>query len=116
MPVVAQGTINLTRGVPQTLYEAPVSDFPATFGGKVDLNALANAADQIKVTLFTKYSALGPYKEAESPSLNGVKADRILRLTPVQEYFGYRIIIELTAESPSNTADLDYVVNRNVTD
>jgi hypothetical protein len=116
MPVVAQGTIALTRGVPVDLYEATPADFPSMFGGKVDLNALVNALDEIKLTLYTKYSLLGAYKEAETPSINAVKDDKILRITPTQEYFGFKLVIELTNASPSANANLDYVINKNVID
>lgn len=110
MAVLDFDTIVLAKGVPQDLFEASAAQLPKVFAGKVDLNALADVADEIKITLWTKYTAAGSYIENESPSLNGMQADKIFRITPTEEAYGYKLVIELVAASVSANASLAYVI------
>ncbi len=112
MPVVDFGSIVLAKGVPQTLFEATALQLAGLFAGKVNLIPLADVADEIKISLQTKYTSGGAYVECESPLVNGKSSDRVYRLTPVEEGYGYRITIELVAASVSSAATLPYVIFR----
>lgn len=111
MGVRTSGNVVLVRGVPQTLFEETVgTNLPGIFGGKVDLNALANVADEVNIKLEVKYSSGGSFIDAEATTYK--QADKIFRLTPVEESFGYKLTIELLAVSPSAGATLAFVITR----
>lgn len=112
MPVVKEVPIVFVRGVPQDIFEASAPELPGFFSGKLDLNALTNAADEIQVKLQVKYTSGGGYVNAEEPTLAAKQADKIFRFTPVEETYGYKLIGELLAASPSTTATLDILVLR----
>ena len=106
------GTIALTRGVPVTLFEETVpANLPGIFGGKVNLNDLPLAADEIRILLEVKYSSGGSFEQAEET--NYKKPIKIFRITPAEEVFGYKLTIELVAASPSPSATLGFVITRN---
>ncbi len=106
------GTKALTRGVPITLFEETVpANLPGIFGGKVNLNDLPLADDEIRILLEVKYSSGGIFQQAEETNFK--KPDKIYRLTPLEEVFGYKLTIELVAASPSPTATLGFVITRN---
>ena len=105
------GNVVLVKAVPQTLFEETVgANLPGIFGGKVDLNALANAADEVNIKLEVKYTSGGSFVDAESTTYK--QADKIFRLTPLEESYGYKLTIELLAASPSAGATLAFVITR----
>lgn len=109
MAEVAKGDIVLTKGVPATLYEG-VGVFPGLFSGKISANDIPDAGDTVNMKLETKYDTGDPYEEAENMDFK--KSDKIARLTPVEENYGYKITLELLSSSTSATATLGYVINR----
>ncbi len=112
MGVRTFGDAVLVKGVPQTLFEETVgANLPGIFGGKVDLNALSDADDEVNIKLEVKYTSGGAYVVAEAPTYK--KADKIFRLTPLEESYGYKLTIELLAASPSAGATLAFVITRN---
>jgi len=113
MVVVAEGDLVLVRGVPQIFFTATALQLPGVFGGKVDLNALANASDEIEISLKTKYTAIGSFLAAES-NKTFQQADKIARITPTEEPHGYELTIELLAASPSANATLAFLILRTV--
>lgn len=114
MPVVKETNEVLTKNVEKTIYEAGVDPgaLPGYFSGKLDLTQLTDAADEIQVRLQVKYSSAGAYRDAEQPTLVAKQADKIIRLTPVEETYGYKILALLTSASPSATATLELLVLR----
>jgi len=111
MVIALEGSIVLAKGVAQILFTASAGELPGLFSGKIDLNALSNAADEIKITLQVKYTSGGGFVQAEEPA-DSLQADKILRLTPVEETYGYQITLELLAASPSANATLPFIVLR----
>ena len=111
MPVVAESSVVLARGVPQTLFEATGIHLPGFFNGQLDLTQLADANDLIKITLETKYSAGGSYRASANPS-NVKQSDEIFIFTPFEQPHGYKLTIELLAASPSASATLEYFIIR----
>ena len=106
------GNVVLVRAVPQTLFEETVAaNLPGIFGGKVDLNALLLAADEVNIKLEVKYTSGGAFVNAENNTFK--KGDVIYRLTPLEESYGYKLTIELLAASPSAGATLAFVITRN---
>jgi len=114
MPVVKETNEVLTQGVEKTIYEAGVDPgaVPGYFSGKLDLTQLLNAADEIQIRLQVKYSSGGAYRDAEQPTLVSKQADKIIRLTPVEETYGYKILVLLTNTGPSASATLELLVLR----
>lgn len=113
MTVVAEGDLVLVRGVPQIFFTATALQLPGVFGGKVDLNALPNVNDEIKISLKTKYTSIGSFIDAEDNS-TFQQVDKIARLTPTEEPYGYELTIELLAASPSANATLAFLILRTV--
>lgn len=112
MPVVLESNIVFTKAVPLTIFEASAPQLPGLFSGKMDLTQLLNVADEISVKLQVKYSSGGTYRDAEEPTLVAKQADKIFRFTPVEETYGYKLIGELKAASPSATATLELLILR----
>lgn len=112
MTIIKEGTQALIKGTPVILFEAVGAQFAGLLGGKIDLDSLGDAADKIYIYLETKYTVGGAYLPAEDNI--GKKVDRIFRLTPTEEYYGYKITIELTGDSVSATADLPYIITRSI--
>ena len=110
MVAIVDSTIDLVRGVPKILFTANSGQLPGLFGGKVNGIALPDVGDTVKMTLQVKYSAVGPFVEAEEKDF--IKTDKICRMTPVEENFGYQITLELLAGSVSANATLDFVITR----
>lgn len=114
MGVRTFGDVVLVRAVPQTLFEELTpANLPGIFGGKVDLNALPDAADKVNIKLEVKYTAAGAYVDAEAQTYK--KVDKIFRLTPLEESYGYKLTIELLTGSPSAGATLAFVITRSET-
>lgn len=112
MAVRDSGTKALTRGIPITLFEELTpANLPGIFGGKVNLNDLPDVADEIDIKLEVKYSSGGAFQIAEQTTFK--KPDKIFRITPIEESFGYKLTIELLAASPSASATLAFVITRN---
>ena len=114
MPVVLETNIVFTKDVSKTIFEASAPQLPGFFSGKMDLTQLTNVADEIEVKLQVKYSSGGTFRDAEKPSLVSKQADNIFRFTPVEETYGYKLIGELLAASPSATATLEVLILRSV--
>jgi len=117
MPVVKETNEVFTRGVEKTIVEAGVDagvTLPGFFSGMLDLTQLTNAADEMKIRLQVKYSSGGTYRDAEEPTLVSKQADKIFRLTPVEQTYGWKVLGELLAASPSATATLELIVIRSV--
>ena len=112
MGVRSKGTIALTKATPVVLFEElTAANFPGIYGGKIDLTQLGNVADEINLKLEVKYDTASAYRNAETATFK--QADKIYRITPVEEAFGYKLTIELLAASPSATASLEFVITRN---
>lgn len=111
MTVVAEGDLVLVRGVPQVFFTATALQLPGVFDGKVDLNALPDIDDIVKISLQTKYTFIGSFLPAEDNE-TFQQADRIARITPTPEPYGYELTIELLAASPSANATLAFLINR----
>lgn len=111
MAIVDEGNASLTRGVPLTLFTASAGQLPGIFGGKLDLNALSNSGDLVRVLLQVKYTSLGSFVDAEEQT-NVTQSDSIFRFTPVEENYGYQIVVELLSGSPSASATLPYIITR----
>ena len=94
---------------PRILFTASAEQLPGIFGGKIDLNALPDEDYIVNVKLETKYSADGPFLEAESKDVT--KKDKILRLTPVEENYGYQITI-MGIDGTPIIGSLPYVITR----
>lgn len=115
MPVVLESNVVFTRGVPLIIFTATAPQLPGFFSGKIDLSQLTNVADEMEIKLEVKYTSAGAFRDAEKPSLVAKQADKIFRLTPVEETYGYQITGELLAASPSPTATLAVLVLRSNT-
>jgi len=109
--VVLETNLALVRGAPQIIFTATALQLPGVFSGKLDLNALANAADEIKISLKTKYTSIGAFIAAEE-NITFKQADKIARVTPTVEQYGYEVTVELLAASPSATATLAVLLLR----
>jgi len=112
MTVVLETNLVFTKSVPLTIFEATALQLPGFFSGMMDLTQLTNAADEMQVKLQVKYSSGGTYRDAEQPTLVAKQADKIFRFTPVEQTYGYKLIGELLAASPSATATLETIVIR----
>jgi len=112
MAVVLEANLVFTRSVERDIFLATGGQLPGFFSGKMDLSQLTNAADEMKVRLQVKYSSGGVFRDAEQPTLVAKQADKIFRFTPVEETYGYKILGELLAASPSATATLETLVLR----
>ena len=110
MGVLDNDTIVLAKGVPQILFTAASGVLPGLFGGKVNGNSITDAGDTVKMTMQVKYTSAGAFVEAEFKEF--VKTDKIIRMTPVEENFGYQITLELLSSSVSASVSLEYVVTR----
>lgn len=111
MGIRSKGTIALTKAVPVVLFEElTLTNFPGIYGGKVDLTQLLNAADEVNIKLEVKYDTGSAYRNAEAATYK--QSDKIYRITPVEENFGYKLTIELLVVSPSATANLEFVITR----
>ena len=111
MTVVAEGDLVLVRGVPQIFFTATAIQLPGVFDGKIDLNALPDADDIVQISLQTKYTFEGAFIPAEDNE-TFQKVDKIGRITPTPEPYGYELTIELLAASPSANATLAFLINR----
>lgn len=112
MTIILETNIVLTKGVPLIILTASAGQLPGLFGGKIDLNALSDVADEIQVTLKTKYTSGGSFVAAEPAVPAALQSDQIFRLTPVEEVYGYEITVELLAASVSATATLPVIITR----
>lgn len=111
MVVVLETDLVLARGVPQIIFTATALQLPGVFSGKLDLNALLNVADEIKISLKTKYTSIGALLDAEE-NITFQQVDKIARITPTVEQHGYELTVELLAASPSATATLAVLLLR----
>ena len=111
MTVVAEGNLVLVRGVPQIFFTATALQLPGVFGGKVDLNALPNVNDIVKLSLKTKYTSAGAFIAAEN-NQTFQQVDKIARITPTEEPYGWEITAELLGSSPSANATLAFLILR----
>ena len=112
MPVVKETNEVFTRGVEKTIFEASGGELPGFFSGEMDLTQLTNAADEMKIRLQVKYSSGGVFRDLAQPSLVSKQADLAFLFTPKEETYGYKILGELLAASPSATATLELIVIR----
>lgn len=112
MTVVLELNLVFTRNVERDIFEATGGEIPGFFSGKMDLTQLTDAADEMQVRLQVKYSSGGTYRDAEQPTLVAKQADKIIRFTPVEETYGYKILGLLLAASPSATVTLETLVLR----
>lgn len=110
MGVLDNDTIVLLKGVPKILFTATAGVIPGLFAGKVNANSITDAGDTVKMTMQVKYTSGGAFVEAEFKEF--VQADKIIRMTPVEENFGYQITLELLNSSVSASVSLEYVVTR----
>lgn len=111
MAVVLETDLVLARGVPQIIFTASSGQLPGVFSGKLDLNALADVDDEIKISLKTKYTSIGSFLDAEANE-TFQQVDKIARITPTVEQYGYELTVELLAASPSATATLAVLLLR----
>jgi len=111
MTVVLESNLALVRGVPQIIFTALAAQLPGVFSGKLDLNALTDADDEIKISLKTKFTSIGAFIAAEDNS-TFQQVDKIARITPTVEQYGYELTVELLAASPSATATLAVLLLR----
>lgn len=114
MGVVLESNLVFTRNVERDIFEASGAQLPGYFSGKMDLTQLTDAVDEMQVRLQVKYSSGGTYRDAEQPTLVTKQADKIIRFTPVEETYGYKILGKLLAASPSATATLETLVIRSL--
>ncbi len=112
MAVVLESNLVFTRGTPLTIFEASAPQLPGYFSGHMDLTQLLDANDEINVELQVKYSSGGTYRNAQKPTQPSKQADNIFEFTPVEHVYGYKLIGELLAASPSATATLEVLVLR----
>ncbi len=114
MPVVKETNEVFTRGAEKTIYEAGVDPgaVPGFFSGNLDLTQLTNVADEMKIRLQVKYSSGGIYRDFAQPTLVSKQADLAFIFTPLEQTYGYKILGELLAASPSATATLELIVIR----
>ena len=111
MTVVLEGDLVLARGVLQIFFTASAGQLPGVFSGKVDLTALPDVDDIVKISLKTKYTAIGSLIDAEDND-TGQQVDKIFRITPTEEPYGYELTIELLSTSPSANATLAFLISR----
>ena len=114
MAVVLETNLVFTKNVERTIFEASAPQLPGFFSGKMDLTQLTNAADEMQVRLQVKYSSGGTFRDAEQPTLSAKQADKIIRFTPVEETFGYKLLGTLLLDSPSATATLETLIIRSL--
>jgi len=112
MAVVLESNIVLTKGTPLIVFTASAGQLPGFFGGKLDLNSLTDAADEIAITLKTKYTSAGSLVSAEPVVAAAKKSDQIFRITPTEETYGYELTVELLSTSTSATATLPILLTR----
>ncbi len=114
MAVVKETNEAFTQGVEKTLYEAGVDPgvVPGFFSGMLDLTQLTNVNDEMELRLQVKYSSGGTYRDAEQPTLVAKQADKIYRLTPVEQTYGYKVLGLLNNNGPSGSATLEFIVLR----
>ena len=115
MPVVKETNEAFTQGVEKTIVEAGVDsgvDLPGFFSGMLDLTQLTNVNDEMELRLQVKYSSGGTYRDAEQPTLVAKQADKIYRLTPVEQTYGYKVLGLLNNNGPSGSATLEFIVLR----
>jgi len=112
MAVVLESNLVFTRNVERDIFLATGGQLPGFFSGKMDLTQLTNAADEMQVKLQVKYSSGGTFRDAEQPTLSAKQADKIIRFTPVEETYGYKILGTLLLASPSASATLETLVLR----
>jgi len=112
MPVVKETNEVFTQGVEKDVFEAAGGELPGFFSGKLDLTQLTDPADEIQLRLQVKYSSGGTYRDAEQPTLIAKQSDKIFRLTPVEETYGYKVLGLLTNVGPSATATLEFLMLR----
>jgi len=110
MAILEEGTINLVKGTPKTLFEATIAQL-GILGGHIDLTSLLDADDLIDVQLQLKYTSSGAYFNAGNPSPSK-QIDQTFYLTPLEASFGYLVTVTLTSDSVSATADLPYVIQK----
>lgn len=110
MAVEAEGTIVLTKSVPNILYTAPGGSLPGIFSGKINARDITNVADIVNMKVETKYSSGGSFQEGENRDFQ--QSDGIARMAPTEETYGYQITLELLAASPSASVTLAYMIFR----
>ncbi len=112
MPVVKETSEVFTQGTEKVLFEATGGQLPGFFSGMLDLTQLGNADDEIEVRLEVKYSTGGTLRQAEQPTLAAKQADKILRLTPVEQTYAYKVYGLLNNNGTSVSATLEFIVLR----
>jgi len=112
MPVVLETNLVFTRNVELQIFEALAGNLPGYFSGMLDLTQLLNAADEMQVRLEVKYSSGGTYRQAEQPTKSAKQADKLIRFTPVEQTYGYRLFGTLLLVSPSANATLEVIIRK----
>jgi len=110
MVVVLKGDTVLTKGVPKVIFTASPAQLPGFFGGKISANDITDAGDTVNMKLEVKYDTGDPFEDGENRDF--IKTDKIARLTPVEENFGYQVTLELLSSSTSATVTLGFVITR----
>ena len=106
----AKGDIVLSKGVPNVLYTAPGGSLPGIFSGKISANDITDARDTVNLLLETKFDTADPFEAAEDRDF--VKSDKICRIAPMEETYGWRLTLELLNSSVSSSVTLGYNIFR----